>query len=100
MNDIDPQSQEIRELAQALRVQAMPDDERDQWMVQEWGGVQRQAGLFRLQLPPHQPGARSFATLDEKNAFDEARELAFAVRHSVFATTVKVGQHESTPTRS
>lgn len=99
MNDLQPLSQEIRELAQALRVQTMPDDQRDQWMVHEWGRAQRQAGLFRLQLPPHQPGARSFATLDEKNAFDEARELAFAMRHSVFATTTDVGQHEATRTR-
>ncbi len=99
MNDLPLQSQESRELAQALRVQFMSDVERDRWIVDEWGRAQRQAGLFRAQLPSHQPGARSFLTLEEKNAFDEARELAFAMRHSVFATTTDVGQHEATRTR-
>jgi hypothetical protein len=93
-------SQEDRELAQALRVQGMSDVERANWLIHEWGGVQHRAGLFRAQSPPHQPGARCFATPQEKNAFDEAREIAFAVEHSVFATSQKATQHEAARTRS
>jgi hypothetical protein len=92
--------QEDRELAQALHVQGMTDAERTQWLIDEWGGVQRRAGLFSAQFPAHQPGARCFATLQEKNAFDEAREIAFAVRYSVFATSLTANLHETARTRA
>ncbi len=92
------QSQEDRELAQALQVQGMPDAERAQWFANEWGRVQRRSRLFRAQMPPRLPTTRSFATPDEKNAFDEAREIEFAVRYSVFSVSLKASQREATRT--
>lgn len=95
-----PKSQEDRELAQALCVQGMPDAERGKWFAKEWGGVQRRSGLFRAQMPPPSPNARSFATPKEKNAFDEAREIDFAIQHSVFSMSLKASQRETKRTRA
>ena len=79
-------TQEDRELAEALRVQAMSPVERSAWLRGVWGRVQRNAAALQAHAPAHEPTARSYATMDEKNRFDEARELAFALRHSVYAT--------------
>ena len=78
--------QESAELAEALRVQAMSASERIAWLENVWGKVQRSANAFSVNQPEHVPTARSYATLEEKNRFDEARELAFAMQHSIFAT--------------
>lgn len=75
-------SQEDRELAEALRVQRMTQGQRGAWLTEVWGSMQRNATAFY----PHQPTARSFATPEEKNKFDDARELDFAVSHSAYAT--------------
>jgi hypothetical protein len=78
-------SQEDRELAQALRVQAMTDAQRSAWLHEVWGKLQHNAAAFKVGAPAHQPSARSFASPEEKNRFDEARELAFAMSHSIYA---------------
>lgn len=87
-------SQEDLELVEALRVQAMPDQQRGMWLESVWGRVQRNAAHFRTNMPDHPPGARQFSTLEEKNRFDEARELAFAMEHSVFAVASRAAQNE------
>ena len=91
-------SQEDRELVEALRVQAMPDQQRGPWLESVWGRVQRNAAYFRTHAADHPPGARQFSTLEEKNRFDEARELAFAMEHSVFAATIRAAQNETART--
>jgi hypothetical protein len=78
--------QESAELAEALRVQAMSASERSAWLENVWGKVQRSANAFSVNRPAHVPTARSYATFEEKNRFDEARELAFAMHHSIYAT--------------
>ncbi len=77
--------QENSELLEALRVQAMPPSERSAWLRDVWGKVQRNSAAFFVHAPEQVPTARSYATLDEKNRFDEARELAFALQHSLYA---------------
>lgn len=78
--------QESAELAEALRVQAMSATERSAWLENVWGKVQRSAIAFSVNAPEHVPTARSYASFEEKNRFDESRELAFAMHHSLFAT--------------
>ena len=78
--------QDSAELAEALRVQAMPLAERSAWLINVWGKVQRSAQAFSANAPDRAPTARSYASLAEKNQFDEARELAFAMHHSIYAT--------------
>ncbi len=82
-------TQEDRELAEALRVQAMTPPQRSAWLRDVWGRVQRNAAAMNTHAPAHEPTARSYATMDEKNRFDEARELEFAMQHSVYATQRK-----------
>lgn len=77
--------QEGSELAEALKVQNMSDAERSAWLVNVWGKVQRSADAFAINAPDRVPDARSYASPEEKNRFDEARELAFAMRHSINA---------------
>ena len=91
-------SQEDRELAEALGVQAMSDQQRGLWLESVWGKVQRNAAHFRTNALDHPPGARQFSTLEEKNRFDEARELAFAMEHSVFAVAMRAAQNEAART--
>ncbi len=83
-------TQEERELAEALRVQAMSAVERSAWVRDVWGRVQRNAAALQTHAPTHEPTARSYATMEEKNRFDEERELAFALRHSLFVTSQKI----------
>ncbi len=79
-------TQENKELVEALRVQAMSPSQRSDWLENVWGRVQRNANAFFANEPDYQPTARSYASPEEKNRFDEARELAFAMHHSVYAT--------------
>ena len=78
-------TQEASELAEALRVQSMSVAERSAWLATTWGKVQRSADAFSVNAPDRVPDARSYASPEEKNRFDEARELAFAMRHSIYA---------------
>lgn len=84
--------QESAELAEALSVQAMSATERSAWLENVWGRVQRNSAAFSVNAPEHVHTARSYATLDEKNRFDEARELAFAMQHSIYATQKSAGK--------
>lgn len=73
--------QEQRELAEALRVQAMMPFERSRWFASSWGALQRQALSFAPDLTPvHAGAARHFATPDAKNRFDEQRETERALQ--------------------
>ncbi|MBK9441373.1 MAG: hypothetical protein IPN53_08670 [Comamonadaceae bacterium] len=68
-----------RELQQALRVQSMTPAARWLWLQEAWGPLQDSAA-FLLPNDPSMPGAaRSYATLDEKNHFDEDREIRQAM---------------------
>jgi hypothetical protein len=76
--------QEERELAEALRVQAMSPQERSQWLRATWGPLQAQAAsLYSYWKPAGEPRAMHFATLDAKNRFDEQREIEQAVRLAI-----------------
>jgi hypothetical protein len=85
-------NQQDTELAQALRVHAMTQGQRSDWLQNVWGRVQRNAQAFLVNAPDYQPTARSYASLEGKNRFDEARELAFALQYSVYAV------HKASPT--
>ena len=87
-------SQEDRETAEAMRVQAMSNQQRSLWLESVWGKLQRNASHFRVNFAALQPGARHFATVKEKNEFDEARELALALDHSVFAVAMRSARNE------
>jgi hypothetical protein len=67
-----------RELQEALRVTALPPEEFAEWFSTVWGGMQRSA-LFDGLIHQGPPTARCFATMEEKNRFDEARELELAL---------------------
>jgi hypothetical protein len=74
--------QATRELAEALAVQAMSSNERYLWLQNVWGRLQAAANALQGDRPPTRPTARAFATPQEKNRFDEDRELAFALERS------------------
>jgi hypothetical protein len=78
-------TQENKELVEALCVQAMSPSQRCYWLENVWSRAQRNANAFFSNAPDYQPTARSYLSLDEKNRFDEARELAFAMHYSVYA---------------
>jgi len=75
-----------RELAEALAVQAMSSHERYLWLKNIWGRLQAGADALQADRPPTRPTARAFATPEEKNRFDEDRELAFALARSLRRT--------------
>ena len=72
--------QEQRELAEALRVQAMLPFERSRWLASNWGMLQSQPLGFPGDTKPQNVGtARHFATIEAKNQYDEHRETEHAV---------------------
>lgn len=94
---VDPKSnqshhQEGVELAEALRVQAMSVAERSAWFTEVWSKLQRSADGYFVNAPEHVPAARCYASPEEKNRFDEARELEFAMRRSIYAMQKTVRQ--------
>lgn len=70
-----------RELEQALRVQAMSSDERYQWLADHWGRLQDDANVLFAGTLSTQATARCYATPEEKNRFDDAREIEMALQH-------------------
>jgi len=72
-----------RELREALRVQSMSADARWQWLQIEWGALQDCATLLFQKHAPPRYTSHSFATLADKNRFDEAVELERALRMSI-----------------
>ena len=69
-----------RELQEALRVQGMTSAARWHWLEEEWGRLQDSAALLSINDQPAPHAARSYATLAEKNRFDEDRELEQALQ--------------------
>jgi hypothetical protein len=68
--------QSAREVAMAVRVQAMNPRERFKWLGATWGTLQRQP---LAQPPKRKASARHFESNAEKNRHDEALEIAAAV---------------------
>jgi hypothetical protein len=68
--------QRDREVAMAVRVQAMKPRERFKWLSASWGTLQRQP---LAQPARRKPSARHFKSVAEKNRHDEALEIAAAV---------------------
>lgn len=69
-----------RELQEALRVQEMDPDTFSAWFESTMGALQERARLLYGDLPKRPPAVHQFASMDEKNRFDEAREIEFALR--------------------
>jgi hypothetical protein len=69
-----------RELQEALRVQGMTSDARWQWLQETWGRLQDGAAMLGSDDQPTPGTARCYATLEEKNRFDELRELKQALQ--------------------
>ena len=74
-----------RELQEALRVQAMSPAQRWQWLQDVWGRLQDSASLISAGRPPAPAAARSYATWEEKNQFDENREIQQALQMPIHA---------------
>ncbi len=69
-----------RELQEALRVQGMTPAARWLWLQENWGRLQDGAALVGSDDQATPGAARCYATLEEKNRFDEARELSQALQ--------------------
>jgi hypothetical protein len=71
MND----DQAARETEQALLVQSMSPEARMQWLEDHWGRLQECANLIWAALPQSPRAVRYFESFEEKNAYDDAREI-------------------------
>ena len=69
-----------RELQEALRVQAMTEQARWLWLQETWGRLQDSAAGLLPVDPSIAGAARCYATLNEKNQFDEEREIRQALQ--------------------
>lgn len=69
-----------RELQEALRVQGMSPEARWLWLQETWGRLQDSAAFLWPDAQPMPGAARCYATLDEKNRFDEDREIRQALQ--------------------
>lgn len=69
-----------REVQEALRVQGMTPAARWQWLQHTWGRLQDSATFLLPNDQPAHGGARCYASLDEKNRFDEDREIRQALQ--------------------
>jgi hypothetical protein len=69
-----------REVQDALLVQGMTPEARWLWLQETWGRLQDSAALLGSDDQPAPGTARCYATLEEKNRFDEARELKQALQ--------------------
>lgn len=72
--------QAAQEVQEALRVQQMVPTARFAWLEQTWGRLQNDAVVFFTDVQHEPASARCYATLDEKNRFDQARELRQALQ--------------------
>ncbi len=75
-----------REVGEALRVQGMTSAARWQWLQQTWGTLQDSAVFLLPNDQPAHGAARYYASLDEKNRFDEDREIRQALRMPIHMT--------------
>ncbi len=69
-----------REMQEALRVQLMTPAARFAWLQENWGRLQDSAPLFNFNVQRPPATARCYATLEEKNQFDDERELRQALQ--------------------
>lgn len=69
-----------RELQEALRVQGMTPAARWLWLQATWGRLQGDATFLGSDQQSMPGTARCYATWEEKNRFDEARELKKALQ--------------------
>lgn len=76
-----------RELQEALRVQVMTPAARWLWLQETWGRLQDSATLLSPDDQPSPSAARCYASLDEKNRFDEDREIRQALRLTIHMTS-------------
>ncbi len=74
-----------RELQEALRVQGMTPAARWLWLQENWGRLQDGAALLGSDDQSKPDTARCYATLEEKNRFDEDRELSQALQMPIHA---------------
>jgi hypothetical protein len=74
-----------RELQEALRVQGMTPEARWLWLQETWGRLQNSAAFLSPIAQPVPGAARCYASLDEKNRFDEDRELRQALQLPIHA---------------
>jgi hypothetical protein len=72
-----------RELQQALCVQSMTPAARWLWLQQTWGELQDSAAFLLPNDQPAHGAARCYASLDEKNRFDDDREIRQALQMSI-----------------
>lgn len=71
------------ELQEALRVQDMSPAARWQWLQQTWGRLQDSAASLSTHDQSARGAARCYASLDEKNRFDEHREIQQALQMTI-----------------
>lgn len=77
--------QSERELQEALRVQSMAPPDRMLWLQQNWGRLQDGAATFISNMPSSPGASRCYGSMEEKNRFDDQRELTFALQmRSIF----------------
>ena len=69
-----------RELQVALRVQSMTPAARWLWLQDAWGRLQYSAAIVLPTVPSAHGAARCYASPDEKNRFDEDREIRQALQ--------------------
>lgn len=69
-----------REVQEALRVQFMAPAARFAWLEENWGRLQNSAPLFNFHVQRPPATARCYASLNEKNRFDDERELRQALQ--------------------
>ena len=72
--------QAAREVQEALQVQQMPPAERFAWLQENWGRLQNSVSLFNANVQHPPAAARCYATMDEKNRFEDERELRQALK--------------------
>jgi hypothetical protein len=85
MNGLPPdhEDQLDREVAEALRYLAMTPEQKSQWLEEHWMPLQRRADAIMAMIPATPgPLVRHFATMEEKNRFDEERDAEFAALYT------------------
>jgi hypothetical protein len=72
--------QTAREVQEALRVQLMTPAARFAWLQENWGRLQDSAAFFNADARRASAAARCYSTMDEKNRFEDERELRQALQ--------------------
>lgn len=72
-----------REVQEALRVSAMSSSERFKWLTENWDPLQAAVNVLYAKLPKQVATARCYTTIEEKNRFDEDREIDLAIQMQI-----------------